>query len=161
MQILTSDQIRAWDEFTIQHEPIASVDLMERAAATCYKWIQHHFEGKKFSIFCAKGNNGGDGLAIARMLSANHSVTVYILEFGHLGTGDFQVNLARLHQTQTAIKFIPTEENIPTIPSEDIIIDALFGSGLNRPIDGLTALLVKMINSSPNEIISIDRPSGL
>ena len=161
MQILTSDQIRAWDEFTIQHEPIASVDLMERAAATCYKWIQHHFEGKKFSIFCAKGNNGGDGLAIARMLSANHSVTVYILEFGHLGTGDFQVNLARLHQTQTAIKFIPTEENIPTIPSEDIIIDALFGSGLNRPIDGLTALLVKMINSSPNEIISIDIPSGL
>ena len=161
MQILSADQIRAWDEFTIQHEPIASIDLMERAAATCFQWIVQRYEGRDFSIFCAKGNNGGDGLAIARMLSANHSVTVYVLEFGHLGTEDFQVNLARLHQTQTVIKFIPREENIPVIPKDDIIIDALFGSGLNRPIEGLTAALVSAMNNSENEVISIDIPSGL
>lgn len=161
MQILSADQIRAWDEYTIQHEPMASIDLMERAAATCFQWIVQHYEGKNFSIFCAKGNNGGDGLAIARMLSANHSVTVYILEFGHLGTDDFQINLARLHQTQTVIKFIPTEENIPTIPQEDIIIDALFGSGLNRPVEGLTAALVSTLNQVGSEIIAIDIPSGL
>lgn len=161
MQILSSEQIRAWDEFTIQHEPIASVDLMERAAATCFKWIVQHYEGKSFSIFCAKGNNGGDGLAIARMLSSNHSVTVYILEFGHLGTEDFQINLARLHQTLAVIKFIPTEENIPVLPPGEIVIDALFGSGLNRPVEGLTAMLVSRINHSGNEIIAIDVPSGL
>ena len=161
MRILTSAQIRGWDEFTIKHEPIASIDLMERAAAACYQWIVKHFESKTFSIFCGKGNNGGDGLAIARMLSANHSVTVYILEFGHLGTEDFQTNLARLHKTQAEIKFIPTEETIPGIPAEDIIIDALFGSGLNRPIDGLAASLVNRINETANEIVSIDIPSGL
>jgi len=161
MQILDSGQIRKWDEFTIQHEPILSIDLMERAAATCYQWLMQHYDGKSYSIFCAKGNNGGDGLAIARMLSANHSVTVYILEFGHLGTEDFQINLARLHQTPAVIKFIPTEETIPAIPTEDIVIDALFGSGLNRPIEGLTARLVNAINSSANEIVSIDIPSGL
>ncbi|HKH61772.1 MAG TPA: NAD(P)H-hydrate dehydratase [Flavitalea sp.] len=161
MQILSADQIRAWDEFTIQHEPIASINLMERAAATCFQWIVQHHEGRNFSIFCAKGNNGGDGLAIARMLSANHSVTVYVLEFGHLGTEDFQVNLARLHQTQAVIKFIPTEDNIPIIPSDDIIIDALFGTGLNRPIEGLTAAVVCGINNSGNEVIAIDIPSGL
>ena len=142
MEILSADQIRAWDEFTIQHEPISSIDLMERAAATCFQWILQRYEGRNFSVFCAKGNNGGDGLAIARMLSANHSVTVYVLEFGHLGTEDFQVNLARLHQTQAAIKFVPTAENIPSLPREDVIIDALFGSGLNRPVEGLTAALV-------------------
>jgi ADP-dependent NAD(P)H-hydrate dehydratase / NAD(P)H-hydrate epimerase len=161
MQILNSGQIRAWDEFTIQHEPISSVELMERAAATCYQWIIENYEEKSFSIFCAKGNNGGDGLAIARMLSANHSVTVYILEFGHLGTEDFQINLARLHQTDTTIKFIPTEDNIPSIPTRDIVIDALFGSGLNRPVEGLTAMLVSSINNAGNEIVSIDIPSGL
>jgi NAD(P)H-hydrate epimerase len=161
MQILTSNQIRAWDEFTIQHEPIASIDLMERAAATCYEWIIKNYEGKSFSIFCAKGNNGGDGLAIGRMLSANHSVTVYILEFGHLGTEDFQTNLARLHKSQAVIKFIPTEETIPFIPPDDILIDALFGSGLNRPVEGLTARVVETINDNGNEIVSIDIPSGL
>jgi hydroxyethylthiazole kinase-like uncharacterized protein yjeF len=161
MQILSAEQIRAWDEYTIQHEPIASIALMERAAATCFQWIVQHYEGRRFSVFCAKGNNGGDGLAIARMLSANHSVTVYILEFGHLGTEDFQINLARLHQTPAVIKFIPTEENIPLIPTDDIIIDALFGTGLNRPIDGLSGILVSTINNSGNEIVAIDIPSGL
>ncbi|MGZ5135409.1 MAG: NAD(P)H-hydrate dehydratase [Flavitalea sp.] len=161
MQILTSNQIRAWDEFTIQLEPIASIDLMERAAANCYEWIIKHYGGKSFSIFCAKGNNGGDGLSIGRMLSANHSVTVYILEFGHLGTEDFQTNLTRLHKTQAAIKYIPNEETIPFITPGDVLIDALFGSGLNRPIDGLTARLVNTINDSGNEIVSIDIPSGL
>ena len=161
MQILNAEQIRAWDNYTIQNEPIASIDLMERAAATCFQWIVQRYEGRSFSIFCAKGNNGGDGLAIARMLSSNHSVTVYILEFGHLGTEDFQANLARLHGSQVAIKFISTADTIPSIPSTEIVVDALFGSGLNRPVEGLTAALVSAINESGNEIIAVDIPSGL
>jgi ADP-dependent NAD(P)H-hydrate dehydratase / NAD(P)H-hydrate epimerase len=163
MQILNAAQTRAWDEYTMQHEPVASLDLMERAAGTCYQWLMRNgFQGKRFVIFCGKGNNGGDGLALARLLNqSKHSVTVYILEFGHLGTEDFQANLAALHETNTDVKFISAAETIPTIDPNEIIIDALFGSGLSRPLEGLTALLVKRLNHSRNTIISIDIPSGL
>lgn len=163
MQIYTASQIRAWDEYTILHEPIASIDLMERASMACYQWL-HTFRGanNSFVIFCGKGNNGGDGLAIARLLAeSEHAVTVYIMEFGHKGTDDFQANLARLHETNATIKFISTEESIPAITVGDIVIDALLGSGLNRPIEGLTAAVVKAINASGNEVIAIDIPSGL
>src|SRR5688572_10216329 len=111
MQIFATEQIRAWDEYTIQHEPISSLDLMERAAAACFDWLVHEgYNDKNFSVYCAKGNNGGDGLAIARMLSqSGHRVSVNILEFGHKGTEDFQANLARLHETAVEIRFISEE----------------------------------------------------
>jgi hydroxyethylthiazole kinase-like uncharacterized protein yjeF len=163
MEILSAEQIRAWDEFTIAHEPILSIDLMDRAAAKCFAWLQDNgFADASFSIFCGKGNNGGDGLALARMLSEKDClVKVFILEFGHKGTDDFQVNLARLHQTPAEIRYVQTEENFQPIPINDVVIDALFGSGLNRPLTGVTAKLVEYINSSGNKIISIDIPSGL
>lgn len=161
--VLTAEQIRAWDEYTIRHEPVSSLDLMERAAARCVQWLKEHkyFPGN-FSIFCGKGNNGGDGLAIARMLSLHGcEVNVYILEFGHKGTDDFQQNLARLHGLPVNIRFIQPDTVLPTISSADIIIDALLGSGLNRPLDGITAALVGHLNASGNKIIAIDIPSGL
>jgi ADP-dependent NAD(P)H-hydrate dehydratase / NAD(P)H-hydrate epimerase len=163
MQIFATEQIRAWDEYTITHEPIASINLMERAATACFDWLlQSNYKNRSFSIFCGKGNNGGDGLAIARMLAqTNHQVTVYILEFGHKGTDDFQINLARLHETSATIKFVSSEATLYPISAEDILIDALLGSGLNRPLEGLTASLVQHINQSGNEIIAIDIPSGL
>ncbi len=163
MEILSAEQIRAWDEFTIAHEPILSIDLMDRAAAKCFAWLQDNgYADSPFSIFCGKGNNGGDGLALARMLSEKDClVKVFILEFGHKGTEDFQVNLARLHQTAAEIRYVQTEENFQPIPINDVVIDALFGSGLNRPLTGVTAKLVEYINSSGNEIISVDIPSGL
>ncbi len=164
MKILSAAEIREWDEYTIRHEPIPSIELMERAATACVNWITAHYpDTTSFGIFCGKGNNGGDGLAIARLLmERNHPVTVHILEFGHLGTDDFQTNLARLHKWSGAdIHFIQSEENIHPLPADQVIIDALFGSGLNRALEGLTAKLVENINHSGNEIISIDVPSGL
>ena len=163
MQIFATEQIRAWDEYTIRHEPIASVDLMERAATACYEWLlQNNYKGRDFTIFCGKGNNGGDGLVIARLLAqSHHTVTVYILEFGHKGTVDFQINLARLHDTAAIIRFVSSEENLHSIPAGDVVIDALLGSGINRPADGLTAHLIQHINNSNNEVIAIDIPSGL
>jgi hydroxyethylthiazole kinase-like uncharacterized protein yjeF len=163
MQILSPEQIRLWDKFTIENEPISSVDLMERAATCCLEWLDaNEYLSKSFSIFCGKGNNGGDGLALARMLSQKKcSVIVYILEFGHKGTEDFQVNLARLHECNAEIRFIQTEENFRPIAKDDIIIDALFGCGLNRPLEDVTAKLIDHINASGNEIIAIDIPSGL
>jgi len=163
MEILSAEQIRAWDAYTMEHEPIASIDLMERAAASCLRWLEAHgyFE-RNFSIFCGKGNNGGDGLALARMLAElDCPVTVHILEFGHLGTEDFQVNLARLHATPVEVVYIQGPEHFYPIQSDNVVIDALFGSGLNRKLEGVTRQLVQHINELGNEIISIDIPSGL
>lgn len=164
MKLFSAEQIRLWDQYTIEHEPISSINLMERAASRCVDWLEsHHYTDHSFHIFCGKGNNGGDGLAIARMLvERKMSVTVHILEFGHKGTDDFQANLARLHQyPDISIRFIQSEENFPDLIEEDIIIDSLFGSGLNRGLEGVTAKLVNEINSSGCTIISIDVPSGL
>ncbi|HJW15654.1 MAG TPA: NAD(P)H-hydrate dehydratase [Flavisolibacter sp.] len=163
MQILSREQIQAWDQYTIQKEPIRSVDLMERAASKCFEWLrQQQWQGYSFKIFCGKGNNGGDGLAIARMLlQAGFSTVVYILENGKPGSPDFQENLQRLHEITTDIHFIQSEDIFPTIRETDIIIDALFGSGLNKPLSGLAALLVEHLNATHAIMVSIDVPSGL
>jgi len=165
MDILTAEQVRQWDQYTIDNEPIPSIDLMERAAATCTHWLEHHMGGlkKSYLIFCGKGNNGGDGLAIARMLSENgHDVNVFILEFGHKGTHDFQVNLARLHQSPVAgIHFIQSREQFPELTGRELIVDALYGTGLNRALEGVTEELVNFLNASHQAILSIDLPSGL
>jgi len=164
MKILKADQIRSWDQYTIEHEPVASIDLMERAATKCFEWLDNNgWFVHSFSIFCGKGNNGGDGLTIARMLTVSGcKVSVYILEFGHKGTDDFQTNLARLHQYPAVdIHFIQEESNFHTLSQETVIIDALFGSGLTRPLEGFTAKLVDHINNSGCIVIAIDVPSGM
>ncbi len=164
MKLLSAEEIRLWDQYTIQHEPIHSIDLMERAAQQCLDWLEkNNYTHQHIHVFCGKGNNGGDGLAIARMLTDRKiPVSVHILEFGHKGTDDFQTNLARLHQYPgVVIRFIQTKENFPKLDVGDLVIDALLGSGLNRGLDGVTAALVTHINNSPCTVISIDIPSGL
>ncbi|HEX8315416.1 MAG TPA: NAD(P)H-hydrate epimerase, partial [Flavisolibacter sp.] len=164
MQILSAEQIRAWDRFTVQHEGISSIDLMERAAQKCAQWLLNcQWFDKKFLIFCGKGNNGGDGLAIARLLiQKGYNVSIYILESGKLGSDDFQLNLQRLQELPAAdVHFVQSDANLPKIRNNDVVVDALFGSGLNKPLDGLSAALVNHINVSPATIISIDLPSGL
>jgi ADP-dependent NAD(P)H-hydrate dehydratase / NAD(P)H-hydrate epimerase len=163
MQILSAEQIRLWDEYTIKNEPISSIELMERAAESCLNWLEENdYLEHTFHIFCGKGNNGGDGLALARMLSAKECrVFVNILEFGHKGTQDFQINLARLHETAVEIRFVQSKENFYDFPKNDILIDSLFGSGLNRPLEGISSGLIERINASGNQVISIDIPSGL
>jgi hydroxyethylthiazole kinase-like uncharacterized protein yjeF len=163
MEIFSAEQIRAWDAYTIQHEPVASLDLMERAAASCLAWLDRSgYLGRSFSIYCGKGNNGGDGLALARLLSGQDcTVTVHILEFGHIGTDDFQANLERLHQTPVEVRFVQGQEHFHPVSPGDVLIDAMFGSGLNRKLEGMTASLVEHLNKSGNEMISLDIPSGL
>ena len=126
MQILDVEQIRAWDAYTIQHEPISSLQLMERAALSCFNWLMNNqYKSRSFAIFCGKGNNGGDGLALARMLSkSGHNVSVYILEFGNKGTDDFQSNLTLLHNTTAAIHFISEAETIHSLPQDTIVPQA-------------------------------------
>jgi ADP-dependent NAD(P)H-hydrate dehydratase / NAD(P)H-hydrate epimerase len=164
MKILSAEEVRAWDTYTIIHEPIASVELMERAALQCVYWLESMgYTELPFVIYCGKGNNGGDGLAIARLLAERGcSVAVHILEFGHKGTNDFQINLARLHQYPAVeITFIQSPAHFHAPASEAILIDALFGTGLNRPLEAVTSELVHFINKTGNPIISIDMPSGM
>jgi ADP-dependent NAD(P)H-hydrate dehydratase / NAD(P)H-hydrate epimerase len=163
MVILSSGQIHDWDLFTIQHEPVLSINLMERAAFRCFEWLQERdYSTAIFHIYCGKGNNGGDGLALARIL-AKHNIQVYvsILEVGQKGTDDFQINLARLHEIAVSVSYIQSKEHLHSIPHGHIVVDALFGTGINRPLEGLAAIIVQHINESGNEIISIDMPSGL
>ena len=163
MVILSAQQMHEWDAYTIRNKPISSLDLMETAANRCLQWLQqNNLLYQPFYIFCGKGNNGGDGLAIARLLSGKGiKVMVCIIELGQTGTADFLENLVRLHQTDAGILYIQSAEHFPTIPKSNLIIDALFGTGLNRPLDGLVAELVGHINNTGNPVISVDIPSGL
>ena len=162
MKIFSASQIKQWDNYTIANEPVKSIDLMERAAGACYKWITDHCNVKSsFIVVCGNGNNGGDGLAIARMLlQAKINTTVYILQ-ADKKSEDCSINLNRLKDLNFPFIEIADVKHFPTLPPGSIVIDALFGTGLNKPLEGLTATLVQHINQSAIPVISIDLPSGL
>lgn len=163
MNLYTAQQTREWDAYTIAHEPISAIDLMERAATACVQWLLHHMgNSKQYAVFCGSGNNGGDGLAIARLLrQKGASVQVYVLETGRAGTTEFQTNLQRLQQVALAPFFISGDSGFPAIEKTAVLVDALFGSGVNRPLEGLAGQLVAHLNTLPNTIVSVDVPSGL
>jgi len=160
MKILTPSQIRAVDAYTIEHEPISSIDLMERAATVCVDWITKHLDmQRKVAVFAGPGNNGGDGLAIARILHWMHlDVSVYMLTESVRLSPDALVNYQRLTDCPPVLL---TEKNMPELLPSTMVIDALFGVGLSRPLDGLAAQTVAYINKSGCTVISIDMPSGL
>ena len=164
MKILNVEQIRAADAFTIKNEPIESSDLMERAANAFANWFAKNFaKPAEIAIFCGIGNNGGDGLALARLLSLRHfSVAVYIVRFSSKSSADFAINERRLQRFKDiSVKNIHSEADFPLLSKKAIIIDALFGSGLSRKISGFTAQIIEKINELSNTVLAIDTPSGL
>lgn len=164
MKILKSSQIREVDSYTIKNEPIKSIDLMERAAGTISEWISNNIDNNHvIKIFCGPGNNGGDGLSIARQLyQMNYKVEVYILKITDKFSNDCQLNLERLKEINSiSFNEICSSDDFPKMDSGDIIIDGLFGSGLTRKLEGLAKELVMHLNLSEAEIIAIDIPSGL
>ena len=165
MKILPVEKIREADAFTIENEPIDSVDLMERAASKVYEWFMKRCKTKEVSvkIFCGIGNNGGDGLALARMLYFSGIIPqVFIVRYSEKMSRDCEINFTRLkEETEVPMYDIFSEDDFPQIYDNDIVIDAIFGSGLNRPIEGFTAELIKYINKSNAIKIAIDIPSGL
>ncbi|WP_075591185.1 bifunctional ADP-dependent NAD(P)H-hydrate dehydratase/NAD(P)H-hydrate epimerase [Labilibacter marinus] len=165
MKILTPQQIRELDQFTIDNEPIASIDLMERAAQCCMDWLVSNIDATSYYIFAGIGNNGGDGLAIARMLSAfPFRKKAYLVQFSDKLSADAKTNVKHLKKVDavclTKAEFLE-DIRFEDIEPEAVIIDAIFGSGLNRPVDGFAKLVIDKINSLPNQVISIDIPSGL
>lgn len=162
MKILSSEQIREADAYTIKNEPISSIDLMERASEAFTVWFVQHFDkSKPVNVICGPGNNGGDGLAVSRMLiQKGFEMKVYIVHKKDKGSDDFETNLSRLTQLQKVEK-LHNVDDLPEISSDDLVVDAIFGSGLSRPAEGFFAGIIKVINESKSTVVAIDIASGL
>lgn len=166
MKVLSAAQTKEADLYTIQNEPVSSVNLMERASRLCSDWLLKNFPGQQaFIVVAGNGNNGGDGLCIARHLSeAGRKVEVKIVRANANDSPDFAFNLDRLR----ALRVVETDEFTATFSlrnklnaPEIVLIDALFGSGLNREPSGVHAEAIAMMNNAPFVRIAIDIPSGL
>ncbi len=163
MKIFETSQIKQLDQYTIENEPISSIDLMERAAAALLKTFKKEFSiERKFLILAGPGNNGGDGLALGRMLLQEGYETEVILFHTNKLSVDCQQNKLLL-QTQFPLFFSEQidEFSLPIIEENRIIIDSLFGSGLTRPLESPYDKIVEWINQHNNLVVSIDMPSGL
>ena len=167
IKILNTYQIKQADEYTIRHEPVSSLNLMERAANAFVCQFNKDFPDNNLPvhIFCGKGNNGGDGLAIARILSdKKQSVCTYIFSSKKY-SNDFNKNLSRFEKKyKKHIHFIEDNSFIKKIPKQSIIIDAIFGTGLNAKIkeESTEFKIIQEINNNAfYQVISVDIPSGL
>ena len=163
MKFFTTTQIRQLDQYTIEHEPISSVDLMERAAnALCSSFKGVFSTNVPVCIIAGQGNNGGDALALARLLLKSHyRVSVYLIHSGSLSP-DCEVNRKRLVSAYpSSLKDLNEEFSAPGITEDTILVDGLFGSGLSRPLTGVYGQAVTWMNQSNHPIVSIDIPSGL
>jgi NAD(P)H-hydrate epimerase len=164
LSLLTADQLRKADAHTIENEPIASVDLMERAAKAFTGWFVNSFADRDvaISVYCGTGNNGGDGLAIARMLFLHgyQQINVKIARFTDKNSGDFNTNFSRIQESEVPWVEIRPGEGFPPEDSH-IIIDALLGTGLNKPLAGDFERLVRHINSLEKTVVAVDVPTGM
>jgi NAD(P)H-hydrate epimerase len=164
MKILDIEKVRQADLFTIENEPISSIDLMERAGTNCTKWISKKLKKKQaVYVFVGPGNNGGDGLVIARHLfEQGYDVNLELVLFTENFSNDFKANLKRIEQLKEFKKNeIRAKKDLERIPEGALVIDAIFGSGLSRKVEGLAADVIMHINNSEGIIVSIDIPSGL
>lgn len=165
MKVLSATQIREADQYTIQHEPVSSVNLMERASRLCTEWLLRRFDNSvAFLIVCGNGNNGGDGLCMARQLAeAGRRAEVKLIRPAQNDSADFAHNLERLQHTN-----VPVEEFTASFSLRNdlgahniVVIDAVFGSGLSREASGIAAEAIAVMNNAPFPKVAIDIPSGL
>lgn len=166
MKILSASQTREADQYTIIKEPISSIQLMERAARAATQAIEQiimDFPSTPVLVFCGMGNNGGDGLAIARMLHEQQKpVQVFLLKHREQGSPDFETNLKRAQELGIAISEWQPDATTPELPHNAIVLDAILGSGLQRPLEGFLAQAVQVLNGLSAKVkIAIDIPTGL
>ena len=164
MKIFTGEQIREIDRYTIEKEPVKSIDLMERASRKLFDWLTGRFGiSRRIMIFSGPGNNGGDGLALGRMLAdSGYSVEIHYVHFTDRVSGDWEINRLRLKQYKKCL-FYSLEEasQFPALYPDDIIVDSIFGTGLTRPAEGISADVIRLINESNCLVLAVDIPSGL
>jgi NAD(P)H-hydrate epimerase len=164
MKILTCSQLKELDQYTIAHEPIASIDLMERAARKITRAIARRWDASyHVVVFAGPGNNGGDALAVARMLSElQYQVEVFLFNTKGELSDDCRTNLQRLKECgQVYFTEVSTRFDPPELSEHHLVVDGLFGSGLNKALSGGFAAVVKYVNASHAQVVAIDVPSGL
>ena len=165
MKIFTSTQIHELDKYTIEHEPISSINLMERAAKALARSIEEEWSNRTpIVVFAGPGNNGGDALAVSRILAEDgYHVSVYLFNVHNKLSADCATNKKRLLEGKQVKQFTEVTLNFdpPQLNAGTVVIDGLFGSGLNKPLAGGFAAMVKYINQSPAKVVSIDIPTGL
>lgn len=165
MKIFTASQIHELDKYTIVHEPIKSISLMERAARALTAAIVSRWSADvPIVVFAGPGNNGGDALAVARLLiDEGYQVQTYLFNITGNLSADCAENKLRLQtkKGQPLFTEVTQEFDPPHLEAGMLVVDGLFGSGLNKPLAGGFASLVKYINASKAEVVSIDVPSGL
>lgn len=163
LKILTSAQLKQLDQDTISRQKISPWELMERASTRFVQALQRDVDLKKYEVIviCGPGNNGGDGLAIARHLS-QHSVnsSVYLIESERYSADNRQNQQLLLQETPIRLHYFTLEDHLE-IPENALIIDALFGFGLHRPLDSTWHPIITKINKAGGPIIAVDLPSGL
>ncbi len=164
MKLFSAEQIYAADKFTIAKQKITSDELMERAAVQIFNWMHLRMQGApvKIHLFCGIGNNGGDGIALARHLQEHgYNIAVHVVNYSEKRSKDFLINLDRLKDRKIWPNFIAADSEFPEIGVDDIIVDAIFGIGLNRPPDAWVVKLITHLHASKAFILSVDIPSGL
>lgn len=161
MKILSASQISLADDVTVSNQQIASIDLMERAAGAFVEAFMKDFAtfANLIHIFCGPGNNGGDGLAIGRIL-IEFGLKVKIYAIGNSKSKDFLINRKRLSDINIPLMPFHDDTTIYIAP-DDLIIDAIFGIGLNRNPTGNFKRAINILNNSRAIICSVDIPSGL
>jgi ADP-dependent NAD(P)H-hydrate dehydratase / NAD(P)H-hydrate epimerase len=164
MKIPASYQIKAIDAYTIEHEPVSSVDLMKRAATTVAAWIAEHapFDAS-VKVFAGSGNNGGDALVVAQLLAKNgFHVECFLFNQTQKLSPDCAFYKEQIENgTSLHFKEVTNAGFLPEIKSSDWVVDGLFGTGLNRPMEEPFVSLIRHINTSGATVVSIDIPSGL
>ncbi|MDT7827173.1 NAD(P)H-hydrate dehydratase [Pricia sp. S334] len=164
MKIFAAEQIYAADKTTIKKQNITSDVLMERAATRLFEWLHLRLQGNpvKIHLFCGIGNNGGDGLVLARQLKEEgYNIAVYVVRYSEKRSDDFSTNLERLKKREVTPDVLEEGDALPTISKDDIIVDAIFGLGLNRPPDDWVVALFEHLHRSRAFTLSVDIPSGL
>jgi ADP-dependent NAD(P)H-hydrate dehydratase / NAD(P)H-hydrate epimerase len=165
VKILSAQQIREADSFTINNEPISSTELMERAATACFHELQKIIDkNRTLYFFCGTGNNGGDGLVMAKLAEdAGYEFEVWLADFSENSSSDFLFYKQKLEQRGIPISSL-NHNTYPEIKAGSVIIDAIFGTGINRPVEGAFADLIEFINKQKLRnirVVSVDMPSGL
>ncbi len=164
MYILSSQQIAKTDKATVKINKISSINLMEHAATLCFNWLHSRLQGQqiKIHVLCGIGNNGGDGLVIARHLYQHgYNVDCYIVNFSDKRSDDFLHNYNILKELKHWPTIINSKLDFPEISVEDIVVDCIFGNGLSKSPQGFTKDLIQYINNTGVFTLSIDLPSGL
>lgn len=165
MRSVSAEEMRQIDHYAMEQLEMPSIVLMENAARAAMDQVDLD-RRQSFAIFCGMGNNGGDGLAMGRnLMSLGKRVRFYLLGSLEKASPDFMTNYRVLRHMKADIRFLETLGQIQDLPGElsdfNTLIDALFGTGLNRPLRGIVPVVIELINESRIFTISLDMPSGI